>query len=324
MKKVIVIVVLLLLAAGVVALVLTGKKGKSVSIGTGAMTGVYYPAGKAIAKVFEKEGGKLGLIMEVESTAGSVFNVDSVVSGSLAFGLVQSDRQYQATRGLAEWKQRGPQKKLCSVCRLHPEVVTLVASQKSGIKTLADLKDKTVNIGNPGSGQRGNALDVLRTAGIDWQKDITAESLKAAEAGSMLQDGRIDAFFYTVGHPSGAIMEATAGRDKVVFVPITGMKKLLEEFPYYSVTEIPVKDYPMAASKENVPSIGVYCTLVTSSDVPEGTVYAVTKALFENLEDFKARHSALKALTKKWMSAKDSAPLHPGAARYFKEAGLRK
>ncbi len=324
MKKTIVIIVAVLVAAGIAVLVATGTKGKSVRIGTGSMTGVYYPTGKAIAKMFVGQGQELGLIMEVESTAGSVFNVDSLMSGSLEFGLVQSDRQYQALKGLAEWKDKGPQKELRSICRLHAEVVTLVASDKSGIKTLADLKGKTVNIGNPGSGQRGNALDVLRTAKIDWKKDITAESLKAAEASSMLQDGRIDAFFYTVGHPSAAIKEATAGGQTIHFVPIIGMEKLLAEFPYYSVASVPVKHYPKASDKADVLSIGVYCTLVTSSRVPEETVHAVTKALFENLDGLRKLHPALDALNKEWMAKPDAAPRHLGAARYFKEAGLDK
>lgn len=113
-----------------------------------------------------------------------------------------------AVHGLAEWKGIGPQQKLRAVLNLHPEVVTLIAADDSGIETLADLRGKKINIGNPGSGQWGNALDVLATAGIDWKKDIHAEGLKAAESAGMLQDGRIDAFFYTVGHPNGAIKEA--------------------------------------------------------------------------------------------------------------------
>lgn len=318
MKKAVLVIVAIALA-GLLVFIINRPKGSSVSIGTGSMTGVYYPAGKAIAKM----AGQDDLFVEVQSTPGSVANVNALMAGDLDFGLVQSDRQYQAVKGLADWKDTGPQAELRSVCRLHPEVVTLVAADDAEISTLTDLKEKTVNIGNPGSGQRGNAMDVLRTAGIDWKNDLTAETLTAAEAGTMLQDGRIDAFFYTVGHPSGAIKEATAGRRKIHFVPIVGMEELLKEFPYYSVTFIPVKEYPMATSKEDVVSIGVFCTLVTSSRVPEDTVYRVTKALFEGLDEFKKLHPALGTLTKEWMIAEDSAPLHPGAARYFREAGLK-
>jgi TRAP transporter TAXI family solute receptor len=301
-----------------------GKKTTYVRIGTGGQTGVYYPTGGAIARLVNRKTAEHGIKAAHESTGGSVFNVNAVCSGDLQFGLVQSDRQYQAVNGLAEWKDKGKQAKLRSICRLHPEVVTLVAADDAKIATLADLRGRKVNIGNPGSGQRGNSLDVLKTAGIDWEKDIRAEGLKAVESAKMLQDGRIDAFFYTVGHPSGAIKEATAGRRKVHFVPVTGMEKLLAASPYYSVTKVPVAEYPMATSKGDVPSIGVYCTLVSSSDVSEGTVYVVTRTLFENLEEFRKLHPALNVLTAEWMAEPGSAPLHPGAAKYFKEAKLTK
>ncbi len=301
-----------------------GKKTVYVRIGTGGQTGVYYPTGGAIARLVNKKTAEHGIKASHQSTQGSVFNVNAVCSGDLQFGLVQSDRQYQAVSGLAEWKDKGKQAKLRSVCRLHPEVVTLVAADDAKIASLADLKGKRVNVGNPGSGQRGNSIDVLKAAGLDWEKDINAEGLKAVESAKMLQDGRIDAFFYTVGHPSGSIKEATAGRRKVHFVPITGMEKLLAASPFYSVTKVPVAEYPMSTSKSDVTSIGVYCTLVSSSDVSEETVYTVTKTLFEKLEEFKKLHPALKILTKKWMTGTDSAPVHPGAAKYFKEAKLTK
>jgi len=301
-----------------------GKKLTYIRIGTGGQTGVYYPTGGAIARLVNKKTARHGIKAAHQSTAGSVFNVNAVCAGDLQFGLVQSDRQYQAVNGLAEWKERGKQTRLRAICRLHPEVVTLVAADDARIATLADLKGKKVNIGNPGSGQRGNSLDVLRTAGIDWEKDLSAEGLKAVESAKMLQDGRIDAFFYTVGHPSGSIKEATAGRRKVHFVPITGMEKLLEASPYYSVTSVPVAEYPMSTSKSDVTSIGVYCTLVSSSDVSDEAVYTVTRTLFENLDEFKKLHPALKVLTRKWMTGTDSAPVHPGAAKYFKESGLTK
>jgi len=303
-----------------------GGKGKTtfVTIGTGGMTGVYYPAGGAIAQLVNKSTGEHGMKVSVESTAGSVYNVNAILKGDLEIGLVQSDRQYQAVKGLANWKEKGPQGKLRAICSLHPELVTLVATDESGIKSLADLKGKKVNIGNPGSGQRGNALDVLRTAGIDWRKDLTAEGLKPTEMSTMLQDGHIDAFFYTVGHPSGAIKEATAGRRKVHFVPITGMEKLLKESPYYTKSTVPLKMYQMATNKEAVPTIAVVTTVVTHADVPDEVVYVITKTLFGNLGEFRKLHKALECLTEKSMLEGLSAPIHPGAMKYYKEAGLKK
>ncbi len=295
-----------------------------VTIGTGGITGVYYPTGGAIAKIVNKKRNVYGIRCTVESTGGSVFNINAVIAGDLDFGICQSDRQYQAWNGLAEWKDKGPQKDLRAVFSIHPESVTLVAADDAGIKTIQDLRGKRVNIGNPGSGQRQNAIDALENAGIDWKKDIKAESAKAAEAPGLLQDGRIDAFFYTVGHPSGAIKEATAGKRKVHFVPITGLDKLLAKYPYYAKAVIPIKFYPNATNKEDVPTFGVKATLVTSAKVPDNVVYAITKEVFENFDYFKTLHPAYSVLTKESMLEGLTAPFHPGALKYYKESGLIK
>ncbi len=296
-----------------------------VTIGTGGVTGVYYPTGGAISKMVNKKRKEYNLRVTVESTGGSVFNVNAIMAGDLEFGVVQSDRQYQAWNGLKEWEGK-PQKKLRSVFSVHPESVTLVAAVDSGIKTIYDLKGKVVNIGNPGSGQRGNSIDALEAAGIDWKTDLKAEGLKAAEAPGMLQDGRIDAFFYTVGHPSGAIKEATAGNRKVRFVPMPDevIQKLTTKYPYYAPAVIPVEFYPGGTDKMDVPTFGVKATFVTSIDVPEDIVYAVTKEVFDNFDAFKKLHPAYKVLTKESMLQGLTAPLHPGAEKYFKEVGLIK
>jgi TRAP transporter TAXI family solute receptor len=292
------------------------------TIGTGGVTGVYYPAGGAIAKMVNRTRDEHGIHVAVESTGGSVFNINAVMSGDLDFGIAQSDLQYQAVRGLGDWKEKGPQSGLRAVCSLHPEAVTLVAAVDAGIETLNDLRGKRVNIGNPGSGQRANSIDVLSNAGIDWRVDIRAEGLKASECASMLQDGRIDAFFYTVGHPAGAITEATAGRREVRIVPITATEALLEKAPYYAETVIPAALYPSAANTEDIPTIGVLTTLVTSADVPAEVVYTLTRALFENLDEFREQHPAFAALTASGMTRGLTAPLHDGAKRYYVEAGL--
>lgn len=292
------------------------------TIGTGGVTGVYYPTGGAIAKMINKKKRDYKIKLSVESTPGSVYNINAVLSGDLEFGMAQSDRQYQAVNGMAEWKDKGKQTDLRAICSLHPEIITLIASADSGVAKLDQLKGKKVNLGNHGSGQRGNAIDVLTTANINIESDIRAESLKSAEAPKMLQDNRIDAFFYTAGHPNGAITEATAGKRKVRFIPIEGMDTLLKKFPYYAKAQINIEDYPMAVNKENVDSIGVMTTFVTSAKVPDEVVYKITKELFENLDEFKKLHPALKSLTHKSMLGGLSAPLHPGAVKYFKEKGL--
>lgn len=294
-----------------------------VTIGTGGITGVYYPTGGAIAKMVNKKKKEYGVRATVESTGGSVFNINAVMAGDLEFGIAQSDRQYQATKGIAEWEKKGPQKNLRSVFSIHPELVTLVAAVDANINAITDLKGKRVNIGNPGSGHRQNALDAFSTAGLDPKKDLVVEGIKASEAPGLLQDGRIDAFFYTVGHPSGAIKEATAGARKVRFVPITSTEELIAKNSFYANSYIPAKLYPNAAGKENTNTFGVKATLITAADVPEDVVYAITKEVFENFEAFKKLHPAYGVLTKESMLSGLSAPLHPGALKYYKEAGLK-
>jgi len=298
-----------------------------VTIGTGGITGVYYPAGGAIARIVNQKRKEYGIRCTVESTGGSVFNVNAILAGDLEFGIVQSDRQYQAYKGLAEWKDKGPQRDLRAVFSIHPESVTLMASVVSGIKGIADLKGKRVNIGNPGSGQRQNAIDVLEAVGLDYEKDMKAEGIKAAEAPGLLQDGRIDAFFYTVGHPSGAFLEATTGAAKVTFIPITGpgIDKLITEKPYYIKSYVPMAFYPGAENTaDKIDTVGVKATFMTSVKVPDDVVYAVTREVFENFAAFRKLHPAFAVLTKEGMLEGMTAPIHPGAVRYYKEVGLMK
>lgn len=297
-----------------------------VTIGTGGVTGVYYPTGGAIGKIVNQKRSKYNLRVTVESTGGSVFNVNAIEAGDLEFGVVQSDRQYQAINGLAEWKDKGPQKKLRAVFTIHPETFFLVASEPSGIKKFTDLKGKAVGVGNPGSGQRQNFVDILAMYGMNHESFSRAEGLKADESSKMLQDGRIDAFIYTVGNPNGQITEATNGRIKVRFISIDADKlnALIKKYPYYVKAKIPISFYPSALNKEDVATFAVKATFCTSADVPDDIVYAITKEVFDNLDAFKKLHQAFSHLTKEEMLEGMSAPIHPGAMKYFKEVGLMK
>ncbi|MGD9808441.1 MAG: TAXI family TRAP transporter solute-binding subunit [Deferribacterales bacterium] len=294
-----------------------------VTIGTGGVTGVYYPTGGAISRIVNKKSAEYGIKATVESTGGSVYNINAVLAGDLEFGVAQSDRQYQAYNGEAEWADRGAQNKLRSVFSIYPESITLIASAASGINGVEDLKGKIVNVGNPGSGQLQNSKDILESVGLT-EEDIKPEYAKAVEAPGLLQDERIDAFFYTVGHPNGNIKEATSGRIKVKIVPIAGAAAdaLVAKFPYYAKSVIAISNYPTAANDADVESVGVQATLVTSADVSDDVVYAITKEVFENFDEFKQLHPAYSVLTKESMLAGLSAPIHPGALKYYKEAGL--
>ena len=216
-------------------------------------------------------------------------------------------------------------KKLRAVFSIHPESLSLLATDESGIYSLEDIRGKVVNIGDPGSGQRGNATDILMSAGIDPDTDFQAEGLKPAEAAGMLQDGRIDAYFYTVGHPNGSFKEATSGARKVHFVPIEGapVDQLTASSPFYAKSIIPVMaNYPGATNTADVSTFGVKATLCTSADVSDNVVYAIVKEVFDNLDAFKKLHPAYAILTAEDMVKGLSAPLHPGAEKYFKEKGL--
>lgn len=296
-----------------------------VTIGTGGVTGLYYPTGGAISRMLNKKFNEYRIKATVESTSGSVFNINAVLKGDMEFGIAQSDRQYQAYHGLAEWTEAGPQKELRSIFSIHPEPITLVASEGSGIKTIFDLHGKRVNLGNPGSGQLQNSRDVLFAAGMSEQ-DLTAEYVKAVEAPGLLQDERLDGFFYTVGHPNGNIKEATSGRIKIFIVPITGeaIEEMLSEYPYYADAVIPHEFYPRALNEEDIMTIGVKATFVTSTKVSEEIVYAMTKVVFDNFDEFKTLHPAYKVLTRENMLKGLSAPVHRGALKYYRETGLDK
>jgi len=294
-----------------------------VTIGTGGVTGVYYPTGGAISKMVNNNFKEYGIKATVESTAGSVYNINSVLSGDLDFGIAQSDRQYQAVKGLSEWADLGPQEKLRSVFSIHPEAITLIASDKSGIDTIEDLVGARVNLGNPGSGQLQNSRDVIGAFGVS-EDMLKSKYVKAVEAPGLVQNERMDAFFYTVGHPNVNIKEATSGRVKVHIVPIEGapIDSLLEVLPYYDKAIIPRAYYELSTNITDVPTIGVKATLVTSADVSDDVVYAFTKEVFENFDEFKTLHPAYGTLTKESMLKGLTAPVHPGALKYYKEAGL--
>jgi len=298
-----------------------------VTIGSGDFTGVYFPTGLSIAKMINKKQKEHGIRATVESTRASVFNVNAIIAGYLEFGLVQSDKQYQAVKGLAEWAEKGPQKELRAVFSIHHESVNLVAAVDANIKTITDLKGKKVNLGNPRSGQYQNSLDALEAVGLNPERDIYPEKVVASEALTLLQDNRIDAFFCTLGHPSETLQEATSGERKVRFIPITGpgIDELIANKHYYTETTIPVAQfYPNAEDPADVKTLGVIATLCTSSKVPAHVVCTITKEVFENFEEFKRQHPALMGLRKEDMLRGLTAPLHLGAIDYFKEVGLMK
>lgn len=295
---------------------------KFVSIGTGGVTGVYYAAGGAICRLVNKDRADHGIRCSVESTGGSVFNVNTIKAGELDLGVVQSDVGYNAYNGDGQFKDAGKFEKLRSVFSLHPEPFTVVTRKEANIKSFDDLQGKRFNVGNPGSGTRASMEQLLSAQNRDLSFFSLASELRPDEHGSALCDGKIDGFFYGVGHPSANIQDPTTSCGAQL-VSLTGpvVDKLVETYPYYAKVKIPAGLYPN--NPQETESYGVLATFVTSADVPEETVYTVVKAVFENFDDFKRLHPAFGLLEKESMVKNGlSAPLHPGAEKYFKEQGL--
>ena len=295
-----------------------------VTIGTGGVTGVYYPTGGAICRLMNKTKKETGIRCSVESTGGSVYNINTIRAGELEVGVAQSDWQYHAYNGTAKFTDKGAYKELRAVFSVHAEPFTVVARADSGIKNFDDLKGKRVNIGNPGSGNRGTMEIAMKAKG--WDKSVfkVAGELKASEQSKALCDNKIDAMVYVVGHPSGAIKEATTTCDSVI-VNVGGpeIQKLIDDNPYYRVATVPGGMY--RGNPSDAKTFGVGATLVTSSKVSEKAIYTLVKSVFENFDSFKKLHPAFANLKKEEM-IKDalSAPLHRGAIKYYKEAGLLK
>ena len=300
-------------------------KAQFIQIGTGGQTGVYYKVGLAIAQVTQKNKDAYGIRkLTHEESSGSVANVNSLLNGDLQFGIVSADVHFNAFNGNDEWADRANHKKLRAVFSIHPEAVTLVAADDANIKTVKDLKGKRVIIGAPGSGTQVAARLVLANAGIDIDKDIIAEKIKPAAAADKIQDGKVDAFFYVVGHPNGSVLQATTGnRRKVHFVPITDIDTVLKEHPYYSKVIIPKGTYAGATNTQDTATFGVKATLMTTADIPEQIVYGITKEVFENIEKFRSLHPTFANLKKQGMLEGLSATIHPGAEKYYKEANLK-
>jgi uncharacterized protein len=309
------------LAAGLAVAAPAGAADRFITIGTGGVTGVYYAAGGAICRLVNKDRKTHGIRCSVESTGGSVFNINTIKAGELDLGMTQSDWQYHATKGSAVFKDAGPYADLRSVFSVHPEPFTVLARKEANVKAFADLKGKRFNVGNPGSGTRASMEELLTAMGWTAKDFSLASELKADEHGAALCDNKIDGFFYGVGHPSANIQDPTTACGAKL-VPLTGaaVDKLVKDHPFYAYATIPGGLY--SGNAEPTKTYGVMATLVSSSKVPADVVYAVVKAVFENFDEFKKLHPAFAHLDPKEMIKNgNSAPLHDGAMKYYKEKG---
>lgn len=295
-----------------------------VSIGTGAITGVYYPAGGAICRLLNRGRKAHGIRCSVESTGGSVSNLNAIRNGVIDFGIVQSDWQYNALNGTGFFADQKPFKELRSVFSLYTETFTIIATEKSGIKKLDDIVNKRVNFGPQGSGMYATMEVLMSVKGWNKQNFSNITYLQPSEQPKALCEDKIDVMIYASGNPNGVLQEATQSC-KVKIIPIDRetIDKLVEVNSFYVKASVPGGMY--AGNPSNVETFGVKASIVTSEKTNSEVVYNLTKSVFENFDNFKTLHPVFSNLKKEDMIKEgNSASLHPGAVKYFKEAKLMK
>jgi TRAP transporter TAXI family solute receptor len=300
----------------------TAQDESFLTIGTGAVTGVYYPVGGAICQLVNIHRQEHGLRCLVESTEGSIANLEAIRAGNLDIGVVQSDWQYHAVHGTSRFADAGPDQDLRALFSLYSEPFTVVARSDAEIRVLDDLKGKRINIGNPGSGQRATMEVLMMLKG--WTADTFAKLLELPpdEQPRLLCGNQVDAFVFTAGHPNRSILETTTLCDATI-VEVSGpdIDKLLVENPSYARATVPGGIY--RGNPDDIATFGVKATVVSSTRLSDETAYQVVRSVFDDFSDFRRLHPALADLHKQRMVRDgNSAPLHPGAQRYFEEAGL--
>jgi len=293
-----------------------------VSIGTGGVTGVYYPTGGAICRLVNKDRADHGIRCSVESTGGSIYNINTIRAGELEFGVAQSDWQYHAYNGTSKFEEQGAFEDLRAVFSVHAEPVTILARRDAGINNITDIPGKRFNVGNPGSGTLGTWEVIEETMGWERGDLALAAQMKSSETAGALCDNSIDGYFWLVGHPSGLTQETVASCDAMIVPAVSDeITALVEANPYYRMATIPGGMYP--GNPDDIQTFGVGATFVTSASVSDEAVYTVAMAVLGNLDDFRKLHPAFANLKAEEMIRDSlSAPLHPGAIRAYQELGL--
>lgn len=294
---------------------------KFVSIGTGGVTGVYYVTGGAICRFVNRTRNEHGMRCREESSAGSVVNLDSLRRGSVNFALVQADLQFQAFKGQGAYAKTAPQEQLRSVFSTYPEILTVVAAKGTPGANINSLKGRRISLGMQGTGSRATVEAILQKEG--WGSgDLQPVAERSPDEQSYAMcEGKIDAYVFVAGHPSSNVMRAVKEcQARILGLSPEAIAHMVSLQPYFTASAVPGGVYP--DHPEPVQSLGLMATLMTNAEVPEAAVYAVVKAVFDNFEEFKKLHPALSRLDPKTM-VKDglTAPLHPGALRYYKEKG---
>ena len=300
------------------------NSNKYITIGTGGVTGVYYPAGGAICRLINRGRKSHGVRCSVESTGGSIDNINALRGSEIDVAVVQSDWQHHAYKGTASFSRFSPMKDLRSLFSLHGEPLTIVVRKDSNIFAFEDIKNKIVNVGNKGSGMRATFDFVIGHKNWTYQDFRGVTELRASQQAAALCRGDIDVMIYAAGHPNGAVQEATTTcNSRIIPVNDEDITKMVETTPYYTFTVIPGGMYN--GNDTDVQTIGVKATFVTTEQLDQKIAYNLVKSVFDNFENFKTLHPVFSSLQKTDLIKNgNTAPIHKGAQKYFKEAGLIK
>ncbi|GHM58080.1 MAG: C4-dicarboxylate ABC transporter substrate-binding protein [Candidatus Mesenet longicola] len=298
------------------------SKKKFLNIGTGSITGIYYPIGSTICRLLAQDSNKGKIICSVASTTGGAYNINSMRNDDFDIGIAQSDWEYIAYHGSGVSKLK-PMHDLRLLFSMHKEYFTLVARKGSNINTVNDIKGGRVNIGAPGTGVR-SMMTALMDVNNWTKKDFAvASELKTSEQAQALCDNKIDVMADVIGHPNGTMQEVTYSCD-TVFIPIDdkNIERLQEKYPYYKSGIIPGNIYK--GNPQSTKTIAVYASLLTKSNLDEDIAYELVKNAMSNLDELKNISGALSNLQKEDMVKENFAPLHDGAKKYYQEIGLLK
>lgn len=297
---------------------------KWVTVGTGTVTGIYYPAGGAVCRMINKDSKALKLRCAVESTPGSIYNIDGLRTAEFDFAIIQSDWQEHAFNGTGMFAQKGRFEKLRHMFSLHNEAITIIVQKRSNINKLDDIRGKVVNLGAEGSGVRATMEDLMKAKGWTKTDFKNVAELKSADQAKALCNGTIDVMVLATGHPNGLVQEVTSlCETKILELNDEGVQRFLGGNPELASTVIAGGMYPGVPN--DVPTFGVKATFVTTSDASDDVVYKVTKTVMDNLPAFKALHPVFANLDAVKMATEGrTAPYHNGAKKYFEEKGLLK
>ncbi len=290
-------------------------------IGTGGTAGTYYPIGGLIANAVSNPPR---LVLTAQASNGSVANVNAIASGALESGFSQADVAYWAHTGTGLFEGKGKVEDLRLLANLYPESIHLVAAKSANIKSVADLKGKRVSLDEPGSGTLVDARIILSGWGLK-EADVKADFLKPNQAAERMRDGGLDAFFFVGGYPTSAITELAATGGGITIVPLAGAEAdaITTQYSFFAADEIPAGTYKDVGA---VKTLAVGAQWVTSAKVPEAVVYDVVKGLWSDKTRaaLDAGHAKGKLIRKDTALAGAGIPVHPGAERFYKEAGLLK